>query len=97
MAAKKKAKGKSLSKNQKEKIQTALKKVETNLLSGYKSVASSSGKSLSKGSVKIKKDLSRARKKIEAEVKKNPAGAAVAAAVLGAVAGALLMSKLRKK
>jgi hypothetical protein len=96
MAAKKKP-AKKLSPVDKTRIQKALKNVEDKLLINYKSAAKVSGKSLAGGTKKLKANFSKAKKKIEVEVRKNPAGATVAAAVLGAIAGAFIMSKMRKK
>jgi hypothetical protein len=93
----KKAAVKVISASQREKINKALKSVENRILTNYKSAASVSGKSISKETKKVKKSLAVAKKRIEGEVRKNPAGATVAAAILGAVAGALIMSKLKKR
>ncbi|MFH0862398.1 MAG: hypothetical protein V1875_05135 [Candidatus Altiarchaeota archaeon] len=100
MAAKKKAnalKKPIVSAEQKKRIQKALSDVETKLLNNYKSISKGSGKTVVKETKKLKKNIGKARKRIEVEVRKNPAGAAVAAAVLGAVAGAIIMSRLKKR
>jgi hypothetical protein len=89
-----------ISAQQKAKINKALKSVEDKILTNYRSAAKSSGKagkSISTETKKVKKHLAVAKKRIEVEVRKNPAGATVAAAVLGAIAGALLMNKLKKR
>ncbi len=96
MAAKKD--NKKLTAVEKQRVEKALRNVEDRLVEGYRSAAANvSGKSLRNGTKKIKANVSKARKRIEAEVKKNPAGATVAAAVLGAIAGALIVSKLKKR
>ena len=100
MAAKKKAKALKkpiVSAEQRKRIQKALNEVEAKLVNNYKSLSKGSGKSVVQETKKLKKNIGKARKRIEVEVKKNPAGATVAAAVLGAVAGAILMSKLKKR
>jgi len=96
MAKKRNTKGK-LTAAQKNKIKKALSDVEKKLVSNYKNIAKASGASLNKGTRKIKADLTKAKRRIDSEVRKNPAGATIAAAVLGAIAGAVLMSKLKKK
>ncbi len=96
MATKKNAKGK-LTAVEKNKIKKALNDVEKKLVTNYRNVAKVSGANLTKGTKKIKADLTKAKKKIDVEIRKNPAGATIAAAVLGAIAGAVVMSKLRKK
>ena len=97
MAQKKKA-AKAVTPSQKKRIQAALGGLETKLIANYKKVA---GKNWKKESTKykktVKKNVAQAKKRIEVEVRKNPAGATIAAAVLGAVAGAILMSKLKRK
>jgi len=97
---KKKAK-KTISPNQKKKLQSALNGLEQKLVTNYKNVAGMSRNDWRKQSktyhAKVKKQVAAARRKVEAHVRKNPAQATLAAAILGAVAGAVIMSKLRKR
>jgi hypothetical protein len=100
MATKKKAKAavkKVVTAEQKKKIEKAFKNVEAKLLTNYKNLSAGSGKSLGKEAKKIRQNIGKAKKRVEVEVRKNPAGATIAAAVLGALAGAIIMSKLKKK
>ena len=100
MAVKKKA-ARKVSGKHKGKVNEAIKKAEDQIIANYKKVSSMSGEDWKKASQKYKKhvrqDMSKVKKRVDAEIKKNPAGAAVAAAIIGALAGAIIMSKLRKK
>jgi ElaB/YqjD/DUF883 family membrane-anchored ribosome-binding protein len=80
-----------------KKVESALGNMEKKLLENYRSAVTASGKSWSKESQKVKKKIAAAKKKVEGNIKKNPAAAVTVAAVLGAIAGAVIMSKLKKK
>ncbi len=99
--AKKKALNIGIAPAQKKKIQKTLSDMEAKIIANYEKAVKMSGADWKKESKKFKKiakkDAAFARKKIESEIRKNPAGAAVAAAAVSAVAGAFLMSVLRKK
>jgi len=82
---------------QKKKIRATIKNAEEKLITNYRKIAGISGKDLAKAKVKVKKNMAKAKKRIEAAIRKNPAGAAVAAAAMGALVGALLMSKVKRK
>jgi len=92
---------KKVSKKHDGKVKSAILKTEKKLIENYRKVAKMSGedwkKSSKKYSAKVKKDMAKASRRINTEIKKNPAGATIAAAVIGALAGAIIMSKLRKK
>ncbi len=99
MVAKKKPKAASrpiVTAEQRKRIQKAFNNVEAKLVRNYKNLNVKS-KDLNRETKKLKTNIKKARKRVEAEVKKNPAGATAAAAILGALAGAILVSKLRKK
>ena len=91
---------KAVSKN-KNKVGIAISATEKKLLENYKKVASMSGEDWKKVSGKyktqVRRDMSKARKRINTTIKNNPEKATIAAAVIGALAGALIMSKIRKK
>ena len=92
---------KKLSEKHKSRIRTAIKKAEDKLMANYKKVSGMTGEDWKKASKKyrlhVKKDMAKARKRIDSEVRKNPEGATIAAAVIGALAGAIIMSKLKRK
>ena len=95
------AKSKKLSAKHKNKVKAAITNAEKKLVENYKKVASMSGEDWRKVSgkykAKVSKDMGKARKRIDGEIRKNPEGATIAAAVIGALAGAIIMSKLRRK
>jgi len=101
MAKKKVAKKNVLTKAQKDRIKRAVKDAEKKMMANYKKAVKLSGRDWSKESVKyrriVKRNVAKASKRIEVEVRKNPAGAAVAAAAIGAVAGAFLMSMMKRR
>ena len=92
---------KKLLKNHKNRISSAINNTEKKLIENYKNVAKMSGEDWSKAgkkyTTKVKKDMGKVRKRVNTEIKKNPEGATIAAAIIGALAGAIIMSKLRKK
>ena len=92
---------KKVTPGQRHSISKAISGIESKLVENYNGIARMSGndwkKESSKYKQKVKKNVAAAKRKIEAEVRKNPAGATVAAAILGAIAGAIIMSKLKKK
>ncbi|MCX6695104.1 MAG: hypothetical protein NTU61_02245 [Candidatus Altiarchaeota archaeon] len=92
---------KKVSAKHKNKIGAAIKSAEQKLVDNYKKVSHMSGEDWRKVSKKYKekakKDMAQARKKVNTAIRKNPEGATIAAAIIGAIAGALIMSKLRKR
>lgn len=98
---KKAVKSELLSDAQKKKIEASIKRMEEQMLTHYESIVKLSGKDWGKEKLvyekKVKAEAKKAQKKIEGEIKKNPAKAAVVAAGVTAVAGAFLLSMLKKK
>jgi ElaB/YqjD/DUF883 family membrane-anchored ribosome-binding protein len=101
MVKKRAGKKTTMNKGHKKNIRNAVKNAENKIMANYKKAVSLSGRDWSRESKKyrkiVKRDMAKAHKKIETAVKKNPAGAAVAAAAVGAIAGALLMSVIKKR
>jgi hypothetical protein len=95
--AKKKAAKPIVSAEQKQRITKAIADVEKKLVTNYQAMSKISGKSFGKESKKVKANLSKAKKTIEIQVRKNPAAAAAVAAALGVIAGAVIMSQIKKK
>lgn len=100
MAVKKKAKKDSLTEEQKKKIKIAIKKAEDKVIANYRTAAAISGADWDKLSkhvkAKVKKDMAKAEAQIENEVSKNPNAATVVAAAIGAIAGVIVLSELKR-
>jgi len=93
----KKSASKVLTAEQRKRIQVALKGFEAKAMKNYQQVAKLSGKNWKTQSKVARKNILQAKKRIEVEVRKNPAGATMAAALIGAVAGALIYSQLKRR
>ncbi|MFH1055475.1 MAG: hypothetical protein V1744_05215 [Candidatus Altiarchaeota archaeon] len=101
MASKKKVTRKVLTLAQKTRIKNAIKNAEKKLVENYQKAVKMSGKDWKKQAGKYrniaKKNVQKAGRRIETEVRRNPAGAALASAAIGAIVGAFVMSKLKKR
>jgi flagellar biosynthesis protein FliP len=99
-AKKKAVKKPSLSAKQRDEIHKALKSAEERLLENYRKVAGMSAKDWERESEKYRKvvvrDVGKAKKQIEAEVRKNPQAAKAAATAVAAVVGAFVLSRIKK-
>ncbi len=99
--AKKKVKPKYDTEKYKKKVRDELNKAEEKITEHYKALVAASGKNWGKESKKyktqIKKQLKNAEKKINANIKKNPAQAAVVASAIGIGIGAVAMSLLKRR
>jgi ElaB/YqjD/DUF883 family membrane-anchored ribosome-binding protein len=90
-----------LSSANEKRIRAALASIETKIVDNYKKAVLLSGKDWEKEKIKYaqaaKKDIEVAKAKIEKEIKNDPKKAVAIAAVVGALAGAVMTSCIRKK